>query len=143
MGGVKVASGNTVVRIDNTGGTLKDITSQVTEIEGLERVWDTEDITAFSDSETRQVKVFPAGVSVTVRGIYRSGSSDADVFYRALVEESGSSAVHTLEVLPDGTRMISGEFSVTTYRYLDTNKQVVRFEAVHMSDGAITLASSS
>lgn len=140
---IKIANSNTIVRIDNSGGTLKDITSDVTEIDGLDRTWAEQDITAFSDSETRQIKVFPNGTEVTFRGNYRSGSSDADAHFRGLLELSGTSAVNTVEVKPDGTRLVSFEGFLSQYRYQMRNKEIVGWEAVYRSDGAVTFASSS
>ena len=130
----KVASNNVTVSIDNKSGTLKDITSQIREIDGIDRLWNLEDVTAFSASEMRQFKVFPAGAEVTLRGMHDTGSSAADAFYRDLVNLQGTSAVLTLEIKPDGTRLFSFEGFVSRYSYILRNKQIVGFEAVHVSD---------
>ena len=143
MAGKKVANSNTVVRIDNTAGALKDITAFVRSIGGIDRAWDSEDITAFSDSETRQIKVFPRGTEVTLEVMYDTGSSSPDVFFRALANQGGTSAVHTVEIKPDGTRLVTMEAFLSRYSYIVRNKLIVGTEAVFMSDGAVTLASTS
>lgn len=140
---LKVPNSNIVIRLDDSGGTLRTITSQVTEIDGLQRAWDMEDVTTFGDSETRQLKAFPQGVDITLRGLYHGGSSDVNAYMEGLAAQKGTSGIHTLEVLPDGTRLWTMEGSISRYQVVEIRKQVGRWEAIFSTDGPITITSSS
>lgn len=135
-----MANGNTVVRIDSTGGVLKDISAQVTEIDGAGKAFDILEVTAFSDTEVQNFVGLAQARSLTIRGLHDGGSSAADVFLRARL---GDNTALTVEVLPDGTRFITGEYFLSRYDYSMPNKEVITFEAEFIPTGAVTIAATS
>jgi hypothetical protein len=135
-----IANSNTVVRIDNASGALKDITSEVTEIDGAGKAFDILEVTSFGDSEVKNFMGLAQARSLTLRGVYNNGSSDADVHLRARL---GNATERTVEIKPDGTRMITGEYLLSRYDYDLTNKEVIRWEAEFIPTGKIQVKSTS
>ena len=141
MAKYKVA-GNTVVKIDNAGGTLVDLTAYIDTISAIGKEVTQLDVTAFSDTAERVLAGIESGQEFTISGNFDdTAATGPDVVLSARV-----GTTHSWEYYPIGTtsgrRKFSGEALCVRYTVSAGVKDAVKYECVFKQDGASTVGTA-
>lgn len=134
-----LVNGTSVIRIDNSTGTILNLSDQIDTCSAIGKEVDALEVTAFADSAERFVAGIEKSKTLELGGPYNgtsSGSLIADWHYSTLV-----GTIQTVEINPGGTasgrRKITGEFLCVSFEVQPVNKQVARWRAVHRLDGTL------
>jgi hypothetical protein len=129
-------SGNTIVRVDDSLGTIRNLTAFIETVGGIGKGVANLDITSFADSAERIIAGIEESGEVTLSGPWSDSATGNDAYLPALV-----GTIQTLEVNPAGTgagaRKITGEFLCMSYRMILDVKSAVRWESRHKLDGTL------
>lgn len=135
-------SGVSVIKVDNAGGTLLDMSAYVDSISALGKEVQSLDVTTFADSAERIIAGIEISQEFTLSGAYDdAATTGADITFAARVGTLGS-----FEWFPAGTasgkRKISGEALCTAYRPKAEVKGRVEYDVVFKVDGAATIGTA-
>lgn len=135
--------GNTVIKIDNTAGSLIVLSTYIDSIsDGLGKTVGQLDATTFGDSAERFIAGLEESQQFTVEGPFDdTATTGPDAVLSQLPGTIG-----TVEFSPVGTgataRKFSGEFLCTSYKVSGNVKEIARFQAVFQQDGTITVGTT-
>lgn len=131
---------STNIQVDDTGGTLRDLTAYVmtTNWEAMER--DLHDVTTHGNSGHREFPGLAAG-SVTLEGNFDpTATTGPDAVLGALL--LGQTATATIQFGPYGTTAgfvkYTGEFWIKSYKVNSQSTDMVKFTAEFTLDGIVT-----
>lgn len=132
----KYGSKDLKVEVDNSGGTLVDLSNYVTTINGISVEAILEEGTAMGDTWVEQLftgnKQMPA---ITLGGFYDdTASTGPDAVLNAIGD------TRTLKVTWGGTKTTSTEAIITSYVRTPAVKTLTKFSAVLTPTGAVTEA---
>lgn len=141
MAKYKVA-GNSVVKIDDAPGTLRDLTSYVDTISALGKEMQSLDVTSFADAAERVIAGIETSQEFTLSGHFDdTATTGPDAVLAPRVGTLG-----TWEWFPIGTtagrRKFSGESLCIAYRIKGEVKGRVEYECVMKQDGAVTVGTA-
>ena len=124
--------GNLVVKIDDSGGTLRDLSAYVEWVSPVGVLVEAIDVTVFTDTEQRT----PAGVEraqeFTIEGLFDdTASTGPDAVLSGIVGKVGS-----YQVGKPGSRVFSGEALCLEYGVTGRVGGAIRFQARFRKDGA-------
>lgn len=136
MAKYKVA-GVTVVRIDNSAGTILDMTQYIDSITTVGKEVAPLEVTSFNDGAERFVAGIEMSEEVTVSGAFDdAATSGPDAVFPTLV-----GTINTIEYNPAGTvsgrRKITGEYLFVSYKVSSAVKERVNYELRARRDGTI------
>lgn len=130
---------NAVLKLDDSGGTLRTLTSFVNNVSGLPGGRDLGEVTAFGDSG---VKSIPGLVDVefSIKGSFDSTATTGP--NAVLNSLRSASATASFEYGPEGGTTgnvkFSGECWLTSYEVEASVDEVVTFKAEFKVDGTVT-----
>jgi len=129
---------NTAFKVDDSGGTLRDISSQCRGVT-LSRPVDTADTTAYLTFDKTSVVGFRSG-TFSVEGMFSAGvSTEVDPVFSGIL---GQEASVTFEYGPEGTTTgrvrYTGEAYLTSYELSSPVGDMVGFSAEFLITGAVT-----
>ena len=132
------ANGNSIFTLDDSGGTPRIMTPYVTEIDGLEKLYDIKDATHLSHTAAVPYAGIQMSFTLTVRGKHDiTALVGPHVVFPGIV---GGNTTRTLVITLEGTSTYTMEVLCTAYRTIIRNKELIEYEAVLVSTGAITIA---
>lgn len=125
-----------VVSFDDSGGTLRDMSQYVFEIDGFDREAVTQDVTAAGDDDEQHASVGLKRVGpITIRGAYDDAASTGpDVVFNAV----GNTTLRTLTVTWKSGKSSSVECVITNYKRSPTKGQLTGYEVKLQPTGAVT-----
>lgn len=131
-------NGLSTVNVDDSGGTPRNITPYVKEIDGLEKLYDMKDATALADTSEKRVMGIQLGLTLTVRGDYNDAATvGPHVVFTGIL---GGATTRTVTVVLDGVKQYQFEALCTRYAVSVRNKELLGYEATLVSDGAVTIS---
>lgn len=138
MAKYKVA-GNTNVQIDNSGGTLLNMTSYVDTVSDVGKEVASLDVTTFADAAERFIAGIETSSEITINGPFDDAATTGpDAVFGTLV-----GVISTFQIGPVGTasgaRKINGEFLWTSYKVNTAVKERVTYTLVGKLDGTLTV----
>lgn len=136
MAKYKVA-GVSQIHIDNSAGTLLNMTSYVDTVSALGREIASLEVTTFADSAERFIAGIEVSQEVTISGPFDdTAASGPDAVFSTLV-----GTINTIQFSPVGTasgaRKITGEFLFTGYKINSAVKERVNYELTAKLDGTL------
>lgn len=133
----KYGSDDITIELDNSGGTLTDITAYVTSIGGVEIEALTEETTPFGVTNPTHAGVGMSEMAeLDIEGFYDDAASPAP---DALIG-GGLGATRTLKVTWGGSKSTSVEVIIKKYVRTATVRELHKFTATLLPTGAITEA---
>lgn len=136
MAKYKVA-GLTEVSIDNSAGTLLNMTSYIDTISALGREIAPLEVTTFADSAERFIAGIEVSQEVTIEGPFDDAATTGpDAVFSTLV-----GTINTIQFAPAGTasgrRKITGEFLFVSYKPNASVKERVSYTLTAKLDGTL------
>lgn len=136
------SAGNTVVKVTDSGGTLRDLSSYVDTVTGLGKEVDALDVTSFADTAEKIIAGIEKSQEWTLSGHFDdTATTGPDAVLAPLVGTAGS-----LEFYPIGTtsgrRKISGSFLCTRYTVSGEVKGRIEYECLFKLNGTITVGTA-
>jgi hypothetical protein len=126
---------NAVFKLDNSGGSLVDLSQYVTSVSGLPGDADLQDVTTFGSAGKKWLPGI-RNAEISVEGIW---DATVDAHFAAII---GSTATQTFEYGPEGGTAgkvkYTGECRVASYTTSGGVGEPVGFSATLRVDGAIT-----
>jgi len=127
---------NSVFKLDNSGGTLVDLSSYITDISGINNTTAMIDTTTLGDSSIEFTPGLRNGDTISLSGNY---DATPNTHFTGLLGQSTSS---TFEYSPAGTGAgtpkVSGECFIATYQLTSAVADVVKFAVTLQISGAVT-----
>ena len=135
-------AGNTIIKIDNAGGTLIDLSAYIDTISALGREFQNLDVTSFADAAERIIAGIEASQEFTISGHFdNTATTGPDAVLAPLVGTLGS-----WQFFPVGTtagyRKFSGEALCTSYKIGAEVKGRVQYDCVFKQDNACTVGTA-
>ena len=132
-------AGSSHIEIDDAGGTPRDLSRYVDEIEPLGKEATFLDVTGLNDAASRVIAGIEQAQDFTLRGAFDdTATSGSDAVLSGIVGKIG-----TVSYGPagnaSGQRKISGEFLCLSYRIISRLNDQVRFEARFKQDDTISV----
>lgn len=132
-------AGNSYIEVDDAGGTPRDLSPYLDEIEPLGQGVSFLDVTGLNDTARRVISGVEDGQELVIRGIFDdTATTGPDVVLAGIVGQVG-----TVSYGPagngSGQRKLTGEFLCLAYRAISKVGNQVRFEARFKPDGAISV----
>lgn len=136
MAKYKVA-GVSEVSIDNSAGTLLNMTAYIDTITALGKEITPLEVTTFADSAERFIAGIEVSQEVTISGPFDDAATTGpDAVFSTLV-----GTINTIRFAPAGTasgrRQITGEFLFVSYKVNSAVKERVNYELVAKLDGTL------
>lgn len=123
--------------LDDTGGTLRDLSAYINDVTGLPGERNINDATSLSDTG-RKWHPGIQNVTFTIAGMYDdTATTGPDVVLGGLFSHT---AALTFNYSPDGTITYSGECFCTSYELQTVVGDMVKFTAGFSVDGTVTRA---
>lgn len=135
-------SKNSAMYVDDSGGSLRAITSYVTGVEGLPGEQELSDITAFGDGGRKFIPGLQ-NARFSVDFIYNSDPSSSGGFSDLALGIFGSTATKSFEFYPDSTgsgRKLTGECWLASVPITSRVGEAVAGRAEFQVDGQVTIA---
>lgn len=130
---------NAVFSVDDSGGTLRNISSQVNNVSGLPGARALSEVTAFGDGGTKSIPGLQ-DVSFTVAGMYDSTALTGT--YTVLNGLRTAAATSTFEYGPEGSTTgkpkMTGECWLSELNFDASVGDMVPFSATFKVDGLVT-----
>jgi hypothetical protein len=137
----KVA-GNSEVKIDNTAGSLVNLTSYIDSMSVLGKQFGALDVTTFADGAESFIAGIEESQEFTITGPFDDTTTTGpDVVLANLPGTIGSVEFHPVGTA-SGNRKMLGEFLCTFYRVNASVKERVTYEAGFRQTGSITFAAN-
>ena len=135
------ADGSSYVEVDDSGGTPRDLSPYVDEIELLGQKVAFLDVTGLSDSAQRVIASIQLSQDIILRGAFDDqGTTGPDAVLTGIVGQTG-----TVSLGPSGNstgqRKISGEFLCLSYQVISRVNHLVKFAAHFKQDDNVSLGS--
>ncbi len=132
-------AGNSYIEIDDAGGTPRNLSPYVDEIEPLGQEISFLDVTGLNDAAQRVIAGPQLGQEFTLRGVFDdTATTGPDAVLSGIVGK-----IATVSYGPAGSssgqRRITGEFLCLSYRGISRVKHQVRFAARFRQDDIISL----
>ena len=127
---------NTLINVVDSSGNLKSMEEYVDEVDGVGESFEMIETTVLSNGAPTHIKGIEETRTWIMRGRHDDTAVQADAVFRGLITHTTPRSV---QILPDGTRAIAGDFLLKRYDYIIVNKGAVRFEAEFVSTGGITI----
>ena len=136
-----LTEGTTHIEVDDAGGTVRDLSAYVEEIEPLGEGVEYLDVTGLSDAAQRVVAGPRVSQEFLLRGLFDdTADTGPDAVLSGIVGLIG-----TVSYGPaggaSGRRRITGQFLCLSYRVIARLGNQVRFESRFKQDGPVTLDS--
>ncbi len=136
-------AGNSYLEVDDSGGTPRNLSAYVDEIEPLGVVVTFLDVTGLNDTAQRVISGVERGQEFLLRGVFDdTATTGPDVVLAGIVGEIG-----TLSYGPagngSGQRKLTGEFLCVGYRAISKVGNQVRFEARFKQDDTMSITTWS
>jgi hypothetical protein len=131
-------AGNSYVEVDDTGGTPRDLSPYLDEIEPLGPEVSFLDVTGLNDTARQVITGVQSGREFALRGFFDdTATTGPDAVLSGIVGQIG-----TVSYGPagnsSGQRKITGEFLCLSYRIISKVNNQVRFEVRFKPDGAVS-----
>ena len=127
---------NSVFKLDNSSGTLTDLSQYITDVSGINNTTAMIDSTTFGDSSLENFPGLRNGDAITISGIWETA---LNTHFTALLSNS---ATRTWEYSPAGTAAstpkVSGECYVESYVVTSAVADTVKFTATLRQTGDVT-----
>lgn len=127
---------NSVFKLDNSAGSLQDLSAYITDISGINNTTAMIDTTTLGDASLEYTPGLRNGDTITLNGNY---DATPNTHFTALLGQSTSS---TFEYSPAGTTAslpkVSGECFITSYALNSAVADVVKFTVTLQITGAVT-----
>lgn len=132
-------SGSSYIEIDDAGGTPRNLSAYVEELEPLGKVMALLDVTGLNDAAQRVIPGVELAQEFTLRGAFdNTATSGPDAVLGGIVGKTG-----TVSYGPagngSGQRKINGEFLCLSYQIISQAGRQVRFAARFRQDGAVSV----
>lgn len=128
-----------VFKLDDSGGTLRTLTSFIENVSGLPGARDFAEVTAMGDSGTKSIPGLQ-DVKFTIKGHYDSTATTGS--YTVLNSLRTATATASFEYSPEGTTggnpKLSGECWMTEFEVEASVNDKVSFTASFQVDGTVT-----
>lgn len=125
--------------IDDSGGTLRDITRHVRSVNGLPGARQLSDVTAMGDEGTRSIPGL-ANVTFTVSGVFDTTATTGS--YTVLNGLRTTTSTSTFEYGPAGSTggapKLTGECWMTEFTVDTSHTDAIPFSATFQVDGTVT-----
>lgn len=134
-----LVQGNMTVSVDDSGGTLRDITAHVTSITDFGQEYNSVDDTTFADTAESAVAGIERSQGFTIEGFLDdTATTGSDV---VLNDAPGN--IRTVKLIArSSTRSFSAEMLCTSYKAMGSLGDYVRFQATFQQDGAVTVGTT-
>ena len=132
-------AGNSYIEIDDAGGTPRNLSAYVDEIEPLGREISFLDVTGLNDAAQRIIAGPQLGQEFALRGVFDdTATTGPDAVLSGIV---GSIATGSYGPAGNssGQRRITGEFLCLSYRVISRVKHQVRFTARFRQEDSVSL----
>ncbi len=131
-------SGSSYIEIDDAGGTPRNLSAYLEELEPLGREVSLLDVTGLNDAAQRLVAGVELAQGFTLLGVFdNTATTGPDAVLAGLVGKTG-----TVSYGPagngSGQRKVTGEFLCVSYRVISQAGRQVRFRAQFRQDGAVS-----
>ncbi len=131
-------AGNSYVEVDDTGGTPRDLSPYLDEIEPLGPEVSFLDVTGLNDTARQVIAGVQSGREFALRGFFDdTAATGPDAVLSSIVGQIG-----TVSYGPagnsSGQHKITGEFLCLSYRIISKVNNQVRIEARFKPDGAVS-----
>lgn len=127
---------NSVFKLDNSSGTLTDLSSYITDISGINNTTAMIDSTTFGDSSLENFPGLRNGDAITISGNWETALNS---HFTAILSNG---ATRTWEYSPAGTTAgtpkVSGECYVESYVVTSAVADIVKFTATLRQTGDVT-----
>ena len=131
-------NGNSTITIDNSATTACNLSAYVTEIDGLVKGYVEIDITAIADTAEKVRLGIVKKLTLRIRGNHDdTATTGPHAVFTGIV---GGNTDRTVTIVIDGAKQVSFEALCVSYEPDIQNKGIAMFEAVMVSNGAITFA---
>lgn len=131
-------AGNSYVEVDDAGGTPRDLSPYIDEIEPLGLEVSFLDVTGLNDTARRVIAGVQSGPEFALRGLFDdTAATGPDAVLSGIAGQ-----IVTVSYGPagnaSGQRKVTGEFLCLSYRIISKVNNQVRFEARFKPDGAVS-----
>jgi len=132
-------AGSSYLEIDDAGGTPRNLSAYIEEMEPLGKAVSALDVTGLNDAAQRVIAGAELAQEFTLRGVFdNTATSGPDAVLAGVVGKTG-----TVSYGPAGNglgqRKITGEFLCLSYQVISRAGQQVRFTARFRQDGAVSI----
>jgi hypothetical protein len=132
-------SGSSYIEVDDAGGTPRDLSRYLEELEPLGKVMAHLDVTGLNDAVQRTIAGLEEAQEFVLRGVYDdTAATGPDAVLGGIVGKTG-----TVSYGPagngSGRRKITGEFICLSYQVVSQAGRQVRFIARFRQDGAVSI----
>ncbi len=123
-----LVNANTLLDIDDTGGSVRSMEEYVEEIQGGGIAFETVERHQLSDTVKKAGVGLQEMTVMTIRGKYDNTATSGP--HVVLSGRAAAKDEKTTTFKPDGTKKLEGEFTVTKYEVTGRNGEYVMYEAV-------------
>lgn len=131
-----LVNGNLTVEIDDSGGTLRDISAHVTEVGDFGKEVAEVDDTVISDTAESIITGIERSQSLTIGGfVDDTASTGSDTVLSGIVGSIGTVKI----TAKSSVRSFQAEMLCTSYKIMFSIGDYSRFQATFRQDGAVTV----
>ena len=132
-------AGSSYIEIDDAGGTPRDLSAYLEELEPLGKIVSVLDVTGLNDAAQRVIAGAELAQEFTLLGVFdNTATTGPDAVLAGLAGKTGTVSYGPAGNGP-GQRKITGEFLCVSYRIISQAGHQVRFSARFRQDGAVSV----